>query len=333
MSNDGGVPGQGGQDPQDPHGAPGEGRPNPYGPPGGGSGRPQSPGDPQDPGQQPGLPQYGQPQYGQPRYGQYAPPGYQAQTPVPMGSSVPWAPASIGESHRFAWQSFGRNAGVWIVMGLLLAVVGGIVFVVMNPWFGTAFSQLPQLVESGDPDAIARWEAEFTEASAGPTAMVLGVFSGAVLQVMGMTFYAAALASTRKQRIGFGDFFALRNWGAILLLALLMVAINTVAGAIPVVGWLVQIVVGVLLVAAPYFVLAKDMNAVQAMSASVRLVTSNLGIVVLAYVIVLAYTFAGACACLVGLLVVAPFSVVFGAHLFRRLQGEPIEAEQYPAAA
>jgi uncharacterized membrane protein len=244
-----------------------------------------------------------------------------------MGHSVPWTPPSIGGSHRFAWQSFGRNAGVWIVMGLLLTVAGTVVFLVMNPWFGSAFAQFLDLAASGDSDALARWEAQFTDASTEPTAMVMSLLSGAVLQVMGMTFYAAALASTRKQRIGFGDFFALRNWGAILLLALLLVAINSVLGFVPVVGWLAQIVVGVLLVAAPYFVLATDMNAFEAIFASLKLVISNLWIVVLAYVIFVAYSIVGACACLVGLLVIVPFSVIFGAHLFRRLQGEPIEAE------
>ncbi|MBE1877767.1 hypothetical protein [Myceligenerans pegani] len=327
MSNDGGVPGQGGQNPQDPYGQQPGGQQNPYGPPGADGGQPQQPPS----GSQPEPPQYGQPQYGQPQYGQYAPPGYQAQTPVPMGHSVPWAPPSIGESHRYAWQSFGRNAGVWIVMGLLLVVVGGVVFFVMNPWFGAAFAQFPELMESSDPAAITRWEEELTSASMEPGAIVFSVISSVILQVLGMTFYAAALASTRKQRIGFGDFFALRNWGGILLLALLMVLISNVVALIPLVGWLIQLVVGVLLVAAPYFVLAKDMNAIQAISSSVRLVTSNLGLVVLAYLIVLGYTFAGACLCLIGLLVVAPFSVIFGAHLFRRLQGEPIEAEQMAA--
>ncbi|GAB3171392.1 hypothetical protein GCM10027059_39590 [Myceligenerans halotolerans] len=319
MSNDGGVPGQGGQNPQDPQ--------DPYGRPAAGGGWQQPPNGPQGPGeQQPGVPRYGQPQYGQ-----YAPPGYQAQTPVPMGHSVPWAPPSIGESHRYAWQSFGRNAGVWIVMGLLLFVVGIVVYAVMNPWFGSALAQFPALMTTPDPAAIARWETEMTAASYEPAAVVFGALSGAMLQVISMTFYAAGLASTRKQRIGFGDFFALRNWAGILLLALLMVVISTVLGMIPVAGWLLSIVAGVLMIAAPYFVLAKDMNAIEAVTSSVKLVTSHLGIVVLAYLIVVGYAFASVCTCGLAFFVVWPFSAIFGAHLFRRLHGEPIEAEQLAA--
>ncbi|RPF20593.1 hypothetical protein [Myceligenerans xiligouense] len=339
MSNDGGVPGQGGQNPQDPYGPSGGEQQDPYGRPAAGGGQPQSPGGPQEPGgQQPGppqygqpqygQPQYGQPQYGQPQYGQYAPPGYQAQTPVPTGSSVPWAPPSIGESHRYAWQSFGRNAGVWIAMGLLFAAVAATVFVVMNPWIPQAFAQLPEVSASGDQSAVTRWQAEFTAASMEPMAMLLTTLSTVIVQVMGMTFYAAALASTRKRRIGFGDFFAVRNWGAVLLLALLTVVIGTVLGMLPVLGWLLQIVAGLLLVAAPYFVLAKDLNAFEAITSSVKLVTSHLGIVVLAYLIAVAYSFAAVCTCGLGFLAIGPFSVLFGAHLFRRLQSEPIEAEQ-----
>lgn len=336
MSNDGGVPGPGGQNPQDPSGQqPGGGPQNPYGPPAAGGGQPQPPGSPQPGGRQPGVPPYGQPPYGQPhgqpQYGQYAPPGYQSQTPVPTGPSVPWSAPSVGESHRFGWQSFGRNAGVWIVMGLLFVVLSATVFFVMNPWFVEGFSQIPEVAQSSDPDAIARWEADFTAAGTGPMTLLLSALASIVIQVMGMTFYAAALASTRKHRIGFGDFFAVRNWGAVLLLAVLMGLISGVLGLVPFLGWILQIVVGVLLVAAPYFVLARDVNAVEAISSSVRLVTSNLGVVVLAYLIAVAYAIAAACTCGLGFFVVGPFSLIFGAHLFRRLQGEPVEAEQVMA--
>lgn len=323
MSNEGGVPGPGGQDPQDPYRQP-PGQP-PYGQP------PSPPPYGQQPnpsGQPPGQPPSSS---GQPQYGQYAPPGYQAQTPVPTGPTVPWAPPSIGESHRFGWRSFGRNAGVWIVMGLLFFVAGVVVFLAMNPWFGQAFAELPAVVQSGDPAALDRWEARLTTAALGPIPLVLSALSGVILQIMWMPFYAAALASTRKQRIGFGDFFALRNWGGILLLAVLMSAINNVIGMIPGVAWVLQLVVGFLLVAAPYFVLAKNMNAIEAMTSSVKLVTSNFGIVVLAYLIVIGYMFAGACTCGLALLAISPFSLLFGAHLFRRLHGELIEAEQTTA--
>lgn len=329
MSNDGGVPGQGGWNPQDPYGQQAGGSPqNPYGPPAGGgrpaqpsSGQPQ-PGGPQEPGgQQPGLPQYGQ----------YAPPGYQVPTPVSMGPSLSWSPPSIGESHRFAWQSFGRNAGIWIAMGLLLFVAGLVVFLVMSPWFGQAFAELPTVVQSSDPSARQRWEASFTAAAMEPGAQVLTALSGVVLQVMWMPFYAAALASTRKRRIGFGDFFALRNWGGILLLAVLMSVISRVVGLLPFASGIIQLVISMLLVAAPYFVLAKNMNAIEAISSSLRLVTSNLGIVILAFLIVLAYAFAAACTLGLGFLVLWPFASVLGAHLFRRLQGELVEAEQTTA--
>ncbi|MBO0608071.1 proline-rich domain-containing protein [Myceligenerans salitolerans] len=331
MSNDGGVPGQDGRDghnPQDPYGQqPEGGRQNPYGPPDASGGQPQPPSGPREP----GTDRSGPPRYGQPQYGQYAPPGYQAQTPVPTGHSVPWAPPSIGESHRYAWQSFGRNAGVWIVMALLFAAVAIVVFLVMNPWFSQALGQLPRLAESNDQAAIARWQTEFTAASAEPMAVVLSSLSSVIMQVLGMTFYAAALASTRKQRIGFGDFFALRNWSGILLLAVLMVVVTSVVSIVPLLGWLLQIVAGVLMIAAPYFVLAKDMNAIEAITSSVKLVTANLGIVVLAYLVVVGYSFAAACTCGLAFLAVGPFSVLFGAHLFRRVQAEPIEAEQLPA--
>ncbi|MBL0887887.1 hypothetical protein [Myceligenerans indicum] len=326
--NNGGTPGQGGQNPQDPYARrPGPDERNPYGPPDAGGGQPSE----DAPG--PGVPQPGVPQPGIPRYGQYAPPGYQAPAPVPTGQPAPWAPPSIGESHRFAWQAFGRSAGVWIAMGLLFLVAGGAVFLVMNPWFGQAFGDLPDVMSSSDPDAVDRWTARFTAASTEPVALALTALAGVILQVMGMTFYAAALASTRRRRIGFADFFALRNWGGILLLAVLTSLIDGVLGMIPVLGGFLQIAVGVLLVAAPYFVLAGNMSALDAITASFRLVTAHLGLVVLAYLIVVAYMFASACTCGLAFFVIGPFSVIFGAHLFRRLQGEPVEAAQPPMAA
>lgn len=331
MSNDGGVPGQSGQYPQDPYGQqPGQ-NPNPYGSPGQGGQDPygQQGQPPQGPYGPQGTPGYGQ----QPQYGQYAPPGYQPPVPAPTGPAMPWSPPSIGESHRFGWRSFGRNAGVWIVMTLLLAVIGGGVFTALNPWMTQAFAEYGEIAQSGDPAEIERWAADLEEAGSSPSSALLGALSGLVMSILGMTFYAAALASTRRQRIRFGDFFALRNWGALLVYVLVVTVASGVLGLVPVAGGFLQIVVSVLLVAAPYYILSTDMNGIEAITQSVRLVSANLGIAVLGFLVFLGYTFAGACLCGLGLFVTFPFAVIFGAHLFRRVQGQPIEAEQGPAAA
>ncbi|GAA1867894.1 hypothetical protein [Myceligenerans crystallogenes] len=327
MSNEGGVPGQGAQDPQDP----------PYGQPSPG-GRPEQPNEQPNPyGQEPVQPGPQAPDpdpYRQhPQYGQYAPPGYQFQAPVPTGPSVPWAPPSIGESHGFAWRSFGRNAGVWIVMVLLLGVVtiGG--FFVANPWFLQTMSEMFDAAASGDQSASLRMNAEIEERATSPMFLLTNGVLGVVASVAGMTLYAGALASTRRQRIGFGDFFGLRNWGGILLLTVIVGVVGAVVGMIPFLGDLLGIVVGFLLVAAPYFVLDKQLNAIEAIGASFKLVTSNLGTGVLGYLVYIGYTFAGACLCGLGLFATFPFAVIFGAHLYRRLQNESIEADQNPTPA
>lgn len=323
MSNDGGVPGQGGQDPQE----------SPYGPPSPG-GRPEQPHEQLNPyGQQPVQPGPGaadpDPYRQQPRYGQYAPPGYEFPAPVPSGQwAPPPAPPSVGQSHGFAWRSFGRNAGLWILWSLLFAVIAGGGFLLLNPWYPELISDAFEAASTGDSSASLQMSDEIEEQASSPAFLLTNSAFSLIMSVIGMTFYAGALASTRKQRIGFGDLFALRNWGGILLLALVTSVVSFVVGLIPFAAGFLQIVIGLLFVAAPYFVLDKGMNGIQAIGESVKLVTSNLGITVLGYLIVVAYTFAGACLCGLGLPAVFPFAAIFGAHLFRRLQDEPIEADQ-----
>lgn len=324
MTNDGGVPGQGGQHPQDPD-VPRDADPRGSGaeyPPGSPSQTPSGWASP-DPRDQRGIPQYGQ----------YAPPGYQYQAPVPTGPSAPWSQPSVGESHGFAWRAFGRSAGVWVAMVLLLGIVSLGSFVVFNPWYMESVSSALDAASAGDQTAAIRIQEQLAEQTASTSFILVNTLLGLVSQILGMTLYAAALASTRRRRVGFGDFFALRNWSGILLFAVVMTLVSFVTGLVPVLGSVLEIAVTLFTVAAPYFILDRELNAFEAIAQSVKLVSANFGIVILAGLIALGYTIAGACACGVGLLVVVPFATIFGAHLYRRLRGEPIEADRDPMSS
>jgi len=73
----------------------------------------------------------------------------------------------------------------------------------------------------------------------------------------------------------------------------------------------------------PYIV-DKNMSATDAISASFRLCTNNLGPTILWYLLAILCFIAGAIVCLVGLLVAVPVVLVGLAYTFRRLQGEPV---------
>ena len=74
------------------------------------------------------------------------------------------------------------------------------------------------------------------------------------------------------------------------------------------------------------FVVDKQMRAVDAIKASVKLVTDNLGSTIVFYLLAAVVIVVGACLCLVGLLVAAPVVLIALAYTYRRLQNEPVVA-------
>ena len=107
-----------------------------------------------------------------------------------------------------------------------------------------------------------------------------------------------------------------------VLLAALIVAVATAIGTI--LCYVPGIIVGFLLNWTMFYVVDKNMGAIDAIKASVKFVTDHLGDTILFYLLGLVVLIIGAILCLVGLLVAAPVVLIGAAYTYRRLNGEQV---------
>jgi len=289
----------------------------------------QQPPQPQQPpyGQQPQQPPYGQ-QPQQPPYGQQPPTGPESspyghsaygqqpsmqqpppyQDPAAYGQQPPYGQVqrygpvqvSIGEAFRYAWEAFKSNPVPWLIAALVAIVVGGI----------------GESLESS-----LRAETQFfdsTFSSATPASGFVNIVFTVVGYIIGASFIQVALRVADGRRISFADFTSIPN----LLQAVLAAVILGIAVGI---GLLFLIIPGIIIqvLGAWYLHLALDkgLGAIDALKASVQLVTQNLGTTILFGLAAIGVVILGVLALFVGVFVAIPLVAIASAFVFRRLTG------------
>lgn len=264
---------------------------------------PQQPGYAQQPPAQQGQMPYQQPGYGQPQgYGQQ--PGY-GQPQQPQGAGV--AGVDVFEAVKYGWARFQRNMGP-ILLGILTYVGVGILLTILLSLmlFGTAAG----VSNSGG----------------------LGFFGGAgifmiilfAILMMVFVFLAQAgiihamLEITKGKQIEYKDFFVFRNIGNIVLTAVI------IGVAVGLVSWtgILSAAIAFFTMYAMLFVVDQDMGAIDAIKASIKLATENVGTTLLLYVAVAVLLFIGGLLLGIGTLVTLPVSLIAMAYVFRKLQNQ-----------
>jgi uncharacterized membrane protein len=306
--------------PRDPYGRPA----NPYGRP---DYRPAQ--QPEQRDQQPGV--WGQsqghhaqaPQYQQPGvWGQG--PGYQqpqAQQQLPQYSDASGAhdrsddqAPTIGAAWRWGWSAFGASWGLWVLMSLALGVAQIAVTLLFSP------SAMDILTSANDPAAVDAAQA----AGKTLTAQALAAAGTAVCFLLQALLCAGALAATRTRRVVFRDFFLLRGFGGLLGYALLAGALGFVSSTMPMVGWLVQVVVTLLLFPVPFLIL-DGVGFGRALAGGVGLVLSHIRTALTFFAIFAGLVVASIPTCLIGLVVVVPAMLLMGAYLVQRWTGASVQ--------
>ncbi|WP_423463507.1 hypothetical protein ACO229_01610 [Promicromonospora sp. MS192] len=294
--------------PRDPYGRPA----NPYGRP---DYQPRQP--PAQPGQQAWPPE--QPPAQQPGQQPGRAPGQQG---LPQYSAVPdpepahglvEEPPTVGRAWRWAWSAFGASWGTWVLMSVLLGVAQGAVVLVFSP------SALDGILNATDPAAVDAAQA----AGRTITAKGLAAAGTAVCFLLQALLYAGALAATRNRRVRFRDFFLLRGFGGLLGYAVITGALGFVSTAVPMVGWLVQVVFTLLLLPVP-FLLLKGAGFGRALGGGIGLVLAHLPATLGVYAIFAGLGVASVVTCGLGLVVVAPAMLLVGAYLVQRWTGEGV---------
>jgi hypothetical protein len=199
----------------------------------------------------------------------------------------------------YGWNKFKGDAGTWVLLMLVAFLGAGIVVIVssvLRSSLGTSFFGF--LLGSALSDLL------FT----------------AVTVPLQLPLYRAALAVTTGVRPTTDQLTNFDRLGPFFLTELLVgvgVFIGTLLCVLP------GIAFAFLAFLAPFFVLSGQ-EPVDAIKSSVKLVSTNLGPMLLFAVVGFLIYVAGAIACLVGLLVAGPIVLIATAYAFRTAQGQPV---------
>ncbi|TQF74878.1 hypothetical protein FK531_02055 [Rhodococcus spelaei] len=281
--------------------------PRPQQPPNPAGGYPPPPPGPPPAGGQPGYPPpppgYGPP----PQQGGYPPPppppgGYDAPNYPAPGYGGPAGPAqlSVGNAISYAWSKFSANAGVWVGIVLIAAIIQVVISLIFG---GTSTDELSDVYS------------------------VVRIIGSIVAAIVGYLINAAlvrgALHEVDGNRPGFGSFFQFTNVGAIIIASI-------VVGVLTSIGFFLLIIPGIIVAFLTWwtlqFVIDQEQDAITAIKSSYHAISSNVGTLVLLALALVGINIVGALLCGVGLLVTIPLTVIASTYAYRVVVGGRVTA-------
>ncbi len=276
---------------------PGSGPPDPNPPGSGPAGSSPPPPPPPPPGSGPG--------WGNGPMPPPPPPGAPGGYGFPSGPSGP-ENYRVGTAFTYAFDKFKSNWGPLVLITVILLVASGIVQGIGRPIENAILSAT---------DSAGLFSLVMT------VSLLFSALTFVAQLVVQSAIIKGSLELTRGGRLEVGSAFSGIDWGQVIIAALII-------GAATFVGLVLCILPGLVVIFLTsytlYFVVDHKLPAVDAIRASVSLVTRNLGPLILFFLAsVLAYI-VGTCACLVGLLVAIPVVVIAQAYTFRTLNGDPV---------
>ncbi|WP_020110140.1 hypothetical protein [Rhodococcus sp. 114MFTsu3.1] len=250
---------------------------------------PPPPGNyPPPPGNYPPSPGYGGQGYGGQGYGGQ---GYGGQGYGGHGVGLP-PTLNVGDALSFGWNKFKDNAGVWIG----IVVIAAVVQVILNLVFGRSGN-------SGDVSALF-----------GIWSIIGTVVSAIVGYIINAAFIRGALHEVDGNKPAIGSFFQFANVASIII-ASVLVAIMVL------VGFVLLVIPGLVLTFLSWwtlqFVIDRNEDAVAAIKSSFRAISSNAGQLFLLALAIIGINILGAIPCFLGLLVTIPISAIASTYAYR----------------
>ncbi|WP_072691220.1 hypothetical protein [Rhodococcus marinonascens] len=203
---------------------------------------------------------------------------------------------SVGAAIGYGWAKFKDNAPVWIGI-LLIAAVIQVVLIGIFDGFGTS---------SDMSAAFSPWR-------------ILGtIVTSIVSYLINAALVRGSLHEVDGNRPAFGSFFQFTNVGAIIIASLII-------GVASFIGLILFIIPSLIVVFLTWwtlqFVIDQNEDAFTAIKSSFRVISHNVGPVLLLALALVGINIVGAILFLVGLLVSIPISIIASTYAYRVLTG------------
>ncbi len=248
------------------------------------------------------------------------PPGYGPLLGYPP---PPGQPFSIGEAFSWAWNKFKRNLGPLILAALVYGVIGVVVHGLVFVLLGGA---------TADTSGVeGEYGASFTAGLDTVGTLVLSIVSFVFGIFVQAAFLSGALDLADGRPVSVGSFFKPRNFGTVVLAALLLSVISAVLDLLSLPGVLFALLSFVLIAVFTFFALFtiafatdRGLSPIDALKASFSTVRSNIGNTLLSLVVQVLIVLLGFLACGIGIIVAGPVALLIQVYTYRRLSGGPI---------
>ncbi|MCH9814817.1 MAG: hypothetical protein K0U64_00010 [Actinomycetia bacterium] len=240
-------------------------------------------------------------------------------------------PFSIGNAFQFGWNKFQSNLGPWIIASLIALVV----IVVM----GVVYSLLASAATTGAEITTNTTTGQINIEGGGTAAwfFIVGpiwyLFTVFVQVIIAAQFVRAALETARKGKIELEVFTRTDNIGKVVVGAILLgiaYFILGLIGIIPILGWLVLFIGGIVISFFSqffvYFILDRATPPIDAIKESFAFVNKNIATVIVLFLASMVALFIGAILCGIGLFIAIPVTVMAHAYTYRYLSGEGVSA-------
>jgi uncharacterized membrane protein len=233
-------------------------------------------------------------------------------------------PAEAGAALSYGWKKFQEH---WqsivtaIIVGFLVLVVLGVIgFFIQNAITDNGECTV-RITENGVVRSDGCGDVSWVTRMIGYGLFQLLIWIGSAL--LQLFIIRATLLLIRGERVDAQSVMSTENFGRYILGAIIV-------GVLTAVGFILCIIPGIIVAFLTlfwgYFLVDKDMQPVDAISASFNLVKDNVGPVLLFLVLSWVVLFVGAILCGIGLIVAWPVVIIATGYMYKRLQGEPVVA-------
>jgi uncharacterized membrane protein len=243
--------------------------------------------------------------------------------PPPYGAPPAGAPGgsySPVEAIQYGWARFTKSPSTLLVPALLVLVINIVISGVI--YF------LLQATLLGTHDCTKTVFGTQIDSTCGPGlavtllgAAISGGISTFLSSLFGAGLIKSALNVVDGKEVNAGDVIGYATKPEVVSTAAILGALGFVGTLL---CYLPAIVISFLTVFAMFFVVDKGLSGVEAIKASVSLVTSRIGETILFYLLAAVALIVGAILCLVGLLAAVPVVLAGAAYTFRVLNNEPV---------
>jgi uncharacterized membrane protein len=241
------------------------------------------------------------------------PPGPPPAAPPPNHPPAGGDGFDVGRSFAWAWAKFQQNAATLIVSVLITAVLAAIPY----------FAVYVPLIAGGDDITIDSQTGDISTGGPGflATLFFLGIaaiLASLVYQVLGSNLIRMCLSIADGNKPAIGELFSFPRLVPVVITAVIL-AVAVGVGIM--LCYLPGIVIGFVTAFTFHTFHDQDLEPVEAIKASVKLFTDNLGPAIVIVLLGGLVSGVGAIACGIGVLVTAPIGLLFIAHGYRSISG------------